>query len=124
MNKEEKDLRIVFKKFNKRARVMNIKNTLEEKQRLIGGLIEAVTITDDISIICDKERKSKHLFPNLIFDFGYITGDCFFVGNDYESENFKSLTKEQIKEIKEYCEENSFVKHIDLKKLYGKELEK
>ena len=36
---------------------------------------------------------------NLIFDYDYIGGNCFAVGDDYKNGDFKSLTDEQIEEF-------------------------
>ena len=51
---------------------------------------------NDVLIICNEEGKILNLKPNLIFDYDYIAGDCFLVGDDYLHGDFKSLTSEQI----------------------------
>lgn len=107
MNKKE--LRIVLKKVGENPEVMNIENTLEAKQKLVDGLIEVVSITEDILLICNEEGKLDNLPPNLLFDYDYIAGDCFFIGDDYENGDFKSLTDEQIEEAKEICESRQFI---------------
>lgn len=109
MNKKEKDLRIVLKKVGENPEVMNIENTLEAKQKLVDGLIEVVSITNEILLICNEEGKLDNLPPNLLFDYDYIAGDCFFIGDDYKNGDFKSLTDEQIEEVRELCKKREII---------------
>lgn len=109
MNKKEKDLRIVLKKVGESPEVMNIENTLEAKQKLVDGLIEVVSISEDILLICNEEGKLDNLPPNLLFDYDYIVGDCFFIGDDYKNGDFKSLTDDQIEEVKEFCKKREII---------------
>ena len=113
MNKKEKDLRIVLKKVGENPEVMNIENTLEAKQKLVDGLIEVVSITNDILLICNEEGKLDNLPPNLLFDNDYIAGDCYFIGDDYKNGDFKSLTDEQIGEVKELCKKREIINFFE-----------
>ena len=119
----KKDLRIVLKKVGKIPEIMNIENTLEAKQELVGGLIEVVPVLEDVLLICNEEGKLTNLLPNLMFDFDYIAGDCFFVGDDYKNGDFKSLTDEQITEIKELCKKREYVSIFKLEDSNGKEFD-
>lgn len=92
------ELRILLKKVGQAPSIEVIKNTLEEKQRIVDGLIEVVPYKD-VLIICNEEGKILNQKPNILFDYDYIAGDCFFVGDDYENGDFKSLNKEQITDI-------------------------
>lgn len=121
--KNKQDLRIVLKKVGKTPEIMNIENTLEAKQELVGGLIEIVGLTEDILLVCNEEGKLDNLLPNLMFDYDYIAGDCFFVGDDYENGDFKSLTDEQIKEVQDICNKREFLNIFKLDLSNGKELE-
>lgn len=123
MYKKEKELRIVLKKVGEIPEIMNIENTLKAKQKLVGGLIEVVSVTDNILLICNEEGKLENLFPNLVFDYDYIAGDCFFVGDDYENGDFKSLTDEQIEEIKDLCKEREYIPIFKLENSNGKEFD-
>lgn len=118
MGKKE-ELKIVLKKVDEEPKLMNIENTLEAKQKLVDGLIEVVRISDDILLVCNEEGKLENLQPNLMFDYDYIAGDCFFVGDDYNNGNFKSLTDEQIEEVKDICSKRQFV---NLFEVFGKEI--
>ena len=120
MYKKEKQLRVVLKKVGEEPEIMKIKNTLAAKQELVDGLIEVVIISDDILLICNEEGKLENLQPNLLFDYDYIAGDCFFVGDDYNNGDFKSLTDEQIEEVKDICNKRQF---INLFEVFGKEID-
>ena len=93
--KTERFLTVLYKKVDEPPKVIKIPNTLEEKQKLVRGLIEVVPYKDCL-IICNEEGKLLNLKQNLIFDYDYIAGDCFLVGDDYIHGDFKSLTSEQI----------------------------
>ena len=117
---KKEDLKIVLKKVGEEPEVMNIENTLEAKQKLVDGWIEVVSVTEDILLVCNEEGKLDNLPPNLLFDYDYIAGDCFFIGDDYENGDFKSLTDEQIEEVKEICEKRTINDFLDL---LGKEID-
>ena len=112
--KVKEKLKIVMKRVGKEPKVMNVENTLEAKQKLVNGLIEVLPVTDDILLICNEEGKIENLLPNLVFDYDYIVGDCFFVGDDYENGDFKSLTDEQVKEVFAICQNRQFINFFDI----------
>ena len=119
MGKKE-DLKIVLKKVGEEPKVMNIENTLDAKQKLVDGLIEIARVSEDILLVCNEEGKLENLQPNLVFDYDYIAGDCFFVGDDYDNGDFKSLTDKQIEEVKDICSKRQY---INLFEVFGKEIE-
>ena len=88
---------------------MEIDDTLEAKQKLVGGLIEIVPYKDDLLLICNEEGKITNLKPNLQFDYDYIAGNCFIVGDDYGNSGFKSVEDSQIEDIKKDLEDKSIV---------------
>ena len=59
-----------------------------------------------------KNGKIENFQPNLVFDYDYIAGDCFFVGDDYKHGDFKSLTDKQIEEVKQLCKEKEIISLI------------
>lgn len=59
MYKKPETLKIVLKKPNEEPEVIDIKNTLEAKQELIGGLIELVYLDKDLILVCNEERKIR-----------------------------------------------------------------
>lgn len=113
-SESKRKLRILMKRVNQEPEEMEIEDTLEAKQALVDGLIEVVYVSEGLLLICNEEGKLDGLLPNLVFEFDYIAGDCFFIGDDYENGDFKSLTDEQIEEVKELCEKHKFVYLYDL----------
>ena len=98
---------------------MEIEDTLEAKQKLVEGLIEVVPYNEDLLLICNEEGKITNLKPNLKFDYDYITGNCFIVGDDFENEGFKSIRDDQIEDvIKDLKERSIDIEEIDEMEVY------
>lgn len=112
MKKEDK-LKIIYKEVGKDPVEMEIENTLEAKQKLVNGLIEVVPYKDDLLLICNEEGKIENLKPNLKFDYDYIAGNCFVVGDDYENGDFKSINSNQVEEIKNDLKDKAIVEEIN-----------
>lgn len=104
---ENKKIRILYKEVGNDPEVRFIENTLEAKQKLVGGLIEVVPY-DDVLIICNEEGKILNMPPNLVFEYDYIAGNCFVIGDDYKNADFKSLTDEDILKYREDLKKRSF----------------
>lgn len=104
---ENKKIRILYKEIGKEPQIMFIDNTLEAKQKLVGGLIEVVPY-EDVLIICNEEGKLLNMPPNLVFEYDYIAGNCFVIGDDYKNADFKSLTDEEILKYREDLKKCSF----------------
>lgn len=98
--KEDK-ITVLYKKVNEVPRILKIKNSLREKQKLVGGLIEVVPYLDNMLIICNEEGKIYNLKANIRFGNDYIAGDLIVVGDDYENADFKSLTANEINKAKD-----------------------
>jgi len=107
--KENNMLKVIFKEVGKDPVVMEIENTLEVKQKLVGGLIEVVPYKDDLLLICNEEGKISNLKPNLKFDYDYIAGNCFVVGDDVENGDFKSIEDTQIEDIKKDLSDRTII---------------
>lgn len=116
MKTNNEKLKIFYKKVAETPEVMMIEDTLEEKQKLVGGLIEVVSYDEDIVLVCNEEGKILNMQPNLLFDYDYIAGNCFFVGDDFENSGFKSLTDEQIEKLKEIIKERDFISILNQEK--------
>ena len=104
---EKEKIRILYKEVGKEPQIMFIDNTLEAKQELVGGLIEVVPY-EDVLIICNEEGKLLNMPPNLVFEYDYIAGNCFVIGDDYKNADFKSLTNEEILRYREDLKKRSF----------------
>lgn len=95
---KEKFLRILYKQVGELPRVMKIENTLKARQKLVGDIIRVIPYKD-VLLLCNEEGKKLNMDINLIFDYDYIAGDCFAVGDNYKNADFKSLTEQQIEEL-------------------------
>lgn len=80
--------------------VKEIENTLEKKQKIVGGLIEFVEIEDDIDLICNEKGKIYNLPMNRIIKNDIICG-TFIIAGQKNGESI-SLKDEQIKKYKSY----------------------
>ena len=90
---------------------IEIENTLEAKQHLVGGYIECVYPTNDDSVvfICNEEGKMNGMKLNRDIGYDIIAGPFIILGDDYENGDFKSLTEEQIMKYKMRFDENSII---------------
>lgn len=82
-----------------------IENTLEAEQKFVGGLIEAVAITEEIDLICNEEFLLQGLEPRVVIDWGeclptVICGDCFICRHNEHGE-FESIRDEDMEVITE-----------------------
>lgn len=86
-----------------------IENTLEEKQKIVGGYIECTSLLDDdeVVIICNEEGKILDLPLNRDIGHDILAGTFIIAGDDYENGDFKSLTPEQIEKYKKRFDERS-----------------
>lgn len=88
---------------------IEIENTLEAKQHLVGGYIECVYPTNDdrVVFICNEEGKMNGMKLNRDIGYDIIAGPFIILGDDYENGNFKSLTDDQVMKYKMRFDENS-----------------
>ena len=92
--------------------VKDIPNTLEAKQEIVGGLIQAIYPFDhpEIALICNDEGKIMGLPLNrALLDadgniVDIVAGTFFLCSAPTDSENFASLTDEQIEKYKKRFE--------------------
>ena len=66
MREDTKKLKVIFKEVGKKPIVIEVDDTLEAKQKLVGGLIEVVPYKDNLLLICNEEGKIMNL--NLIYN--------------------------------------------------------
>ena len=96
-------MRILLIDPNKPPRSSDIDNTLEAMQSIVGGYIQAVYPFDEpVALVCNEEAKLDGLPPNRalrdeegkIYDI--ICGTFFLCSAPPDSENFESMTEDQI----------------------------
>lgn len=89
-----------------KPRVVEIPNTLEAMQKLVGGNIEEyMPFNDGVALVCNEEGKMMGLPPNrAIYANGskqvsdVIIGNFFLVRSNLEAEKYESLPQDLMKE--------------------------
>jgi Domain of unknown function (DUF3846) len=91
-----KRIEVIIVEPNQPARIETIPNTLEAKQKIVGGYIEVIRM-DGFDIIINEEGKLIDLEPNFGIYGGqdYVAGTAIFAGVNYETGDFKSLNEVQ-----------------------------
>lgn len=101
-------INVIYVEPGKNARSIEIKDELEEMQKLVGGLIEEyMPFEDDVALICNDEGKMLGMPLNrgITNDEGQlmdiIAGPFFIAYAPIESEKFLSLPEELKKKYTE-----------------------
>ena len=107
-NKNMKNkIKVLYKRVGREPEVIEIENTLQAMQSLVGGFIEVIPY-DYYELVCNEEGKIMGLYPNVGFDYDVINGNFFIANDDYETGDFASLTDKNIEKIKEDLKARSF----------------
>jgi hypothetical protein len=86
-------IRVIVKEPQKDAYVTDIPNTLEGKQKVVGGYIEVVPFGIDHLLILNEEGKLIGLQPNIVWNDDVIMGTIILVRN--EAPEFGSIRPEE-----------------------------
>ena len=107
----EKRIKCLLVKPYELPQEIEIDNTLEAKQKLVGGWIEQAFLPKDDSVvlICNEEGKINGMKANRDIGHDIIFGPFLIVGNDFENAGYKSLTDEQILNYKIRFDKHSIV---------------
>ena len=107
----EKRIKCLLVKPYELPQEIEIDNTLEAKQKLVGGWIEQAFLPKDDSVvlICNEEGKINGMKANRDIGHDIIFGPFLIVGNDFENGGYKSLTDEQILNYKIRFDKHSIV---------------
>lgn len=110
--KVQRNLDVLLVKPNKLPVKKTIKNTLEEKERLVGGDIQYTYLENcnDIAIVYNEDCNKLDLPINRDIGHGVICGNFFIVGDDPELGEDRSLTKKQIDKYTNYFGKKSIEK--------------
>lgn len=95
-------MKAILKKVNCNPEVVNIKNSLDAMQEIIGGYIKVVYKefnNETIAIVCDEEGKLKGKQHNCFINGTSFVGDIIIVGAD--GEEFCDLDVDSIELIRE-----------------------
>ena len=93
-------LKTVYVEPGKPAYETEVEDTLEAKQRAVGGNIEVVSVGEKELLICNEEGKLNGMKGNRRIGGDVIAGPFFILSEN--GEKFRSLTEE---ETKKYMEE-------------------
>ena len=102
-----KKIKVLYKRVGREPEVVEMENTLQSMQSMVGGFIEVIPY-DDYELVCNEEGKIMGLYPNVGFDYDVINGNFFIANDDYETGDFTSLTEKNIEKIKEDLKSRSF----------------
>ena len=91
-------IRVIIVEPNKEPLTVKIKNTLEEKQNIVGGLIEFYELEHNVDLIYNEESKILNLDFNRIIKNDVVCGTFIIAGqkNGYSI----SLSRKQIQKYK------------------------
>ena len=96
-------MRILLIEPNQTPRPYTTTNTLEAMQHIVGGPIQAVyPFEEPIALVCNEEAKLDGMPPNRALRdedgnmYDIVCGTFFLCAAPPDSENFESLTEEQI----------------------------
>lgn len=85
--------------------IKEIENTLEEKQKIVGGLLQFIELERDVDLICNEEGKLLNLEINKIIKNDVICGNFIICGQ--KNGKSISLTEKQIMKYKRYFKERN-----------------
>ena len=102
-----KKIKVLYKRVGREPEVVEMENTLQSMQSMVGGFIEVIPY-DNHELVCNEEGKIMGLYPNVGFDYDVINGNFFIANDDYETGDFASLTDKNIEKIKEDLKARSF----------------
>ena len=112
MSKEvrEERLQVLLVKPGEYPENIEIPDSLEAMQGLVGGLIQMIRpFEDEVVLICNDEGKLMGLPPNRVLRhpetgeiYDVVVGTFFLCAAPADSENFESLTEEQIQRYTKY----------------------
>ena len=102
-------MKILLIEPNKSPVPADIDGTLKSMQTIVGGYIQAVyPFEEPVALICNEEGKLLGLEPNRLLRhpetgavYDVIAGTCFLCSAPPDSENFESLTSDQIQHYTE-----------------------
>lgn len=102
----KKMLKVLVKEPYRQPYVKEIEDTLDDKQLIVGGLIECVGMPDvkHVDLYVNEEGKLDRLPGNFWLPEyeDCVVGTCFMIGYDENTGENVSLTDNQIKQCEKY----------------------
>lgn len=114
-------MKILVVEMGKHPAVMEIADSLEAMQQIVGGSIQAVYPFDEpVALICNDEGKLPGLplnrclrHPENHTPYDLISGTFFLCGAPPDAEHFVSLTEQQIARYYERFEDPEIFLNVD-----------
>lgn len=95
-------MKVIEKKIGQEPKIVDIANTLESMQNMVGGWIEAIPVTNDgLVMFCNEEGKLIGLPPNFSLPGDTIVGDVVFSRTDSSGGNI-DITENDMDAVKEF----------------------
>lgn len=91
-------IRILVIEPNKEPYQLKVEHTLENLQKIVGGLIEFVELEHNVDLICNEEGKINKLPMNRIITNDVVCG-TFFIAGHHKGKTI-SLSRKQIEKYK------------------------
>lgn len=88
------------------SEAVDINNTLESFQEIVGGYIETLTLLNGLILVMNEEGKLKCLEPNIEFYNDCIVGPVLITKADYNGD-FCSLTVQEIQTARAWLIKNA-----------------
>ena len=103
-------MRILLVEPGKSPKKADVGSSLQDMQNVVGGLIQAIyPFDEEVALICNDEGKLMGLPPNRVLRhpasgeiYDVVVGTFFLCAAPADSENFESLTEEQIQRYTKY----------------------
>jgi hypothetical protein len=94
-------MRVLKKTPGNPAQIVEIDNSLEAMQKVVGGYIQSVPLFDGIFLICNEEGKLGGLPHNFILNSAdEVVGTAFFAGD--AGEDFAAISDVEIAKVCDY----------------------
>lgn len=117
----QKNIKVLVVEPNKLPYEKVIKNNLEEKQKIVAGLIEYVSLDNNSLLVYNEEGKILGIEPNRIVGRDIIAGTFFIVGDSLGIGEDVSLNENQIERFKnQFGKDSIFEMNLKLFKLMRK----
>ena len=105
----QKNIKVLVVEPNKLPYEKVIKNQLKDKQEIVGGLVDYVSLDNNALLVCNDEGKILGHEPNRIVGRDIIAGTFFIVGDKPGTGEDVSLNESQIERFKKQFGKNSII---------------
>jgi len=106
-------MKVIFKKPNQKAEILNIKNDYKELQKLVDGYFEHVLIAKNVGIYINEEGLINDLEANIVLwdeelnVVGVLLGNIVIV--QHKAEYDVSLSEKNIEKYMKMLEDNGII---------------